>query len=221
MYEIDVHYYLTYWLASKIPCYSSADAQQIANADQGADENPNTKPGLGATTAQQNQNAVNHALTDSATILNNGAVLWGNATESPAIDTTTMTLTGRRRNCELSALGIYLHYLQDTFSHDGYSSDVYGHLLAGHSVDKTANDYAKAAKMAAATWNALIQWTQICKSCCYSQKVAGQNLFVTPMGQQLTDFLRASGGPFNREISQSEIDAKRAIIGGEPRPPIP
>ncbi len=44
-------------------------------------------------------------------------------------------------------------------------------------------------------------------------KINGQNAFAAPMGQQLSAFLKASDGPFYREINQDEIDQKRRIIG--------
>ena len=35
LYNIDVHYYLTYFLASKFPCLTPEDARQIAAGDVG------------------------------------------------------------------------------------------------------------------------------------------------------------------------------------------
>ncbi|MEI7776950.1 MAG: RHS repeat-associated core domain-containing protein [Verrucomicrobiota bacterium] len=222
LYEIDVHYYLTYWLASKIPCFTDTEAKQIANADQGTDENPNTSPGLGLTEKQRMQNRKYHALHSPWGGPNYLGELWGDATERklglPITDlwggTPPVTM---RRNCDLNALGIYLHHLQDTFSHRGFESDVYGHAIRIHGNDKTADDYAKSARMAAATWNALLDWVKICRCQCYNDKLLGKNLFVAPMGQQLTDFLNASGGTPFFEINQDEIDRKRGIIGVGPR----
>ena len=221
LYEIDVHYYLTYWLASKIPCFTDAEAKQIANADQGTDENPDTKPGLGSTEKQREQNRKYHALHPPGDGQNYLGELWGDATERPIFGQRRYSPSDppmqMRRNCDLNALGIYLHHLQDTFSHRGFESDVYGHARRIHGNDKTADDYAKSAQMAAATWNALQDWVKICRCQCYSDKLNGKNLFVYPMGQQLTDFLKASGGPARREINQEEIDRKRGIIGVDPR----
>ena len=47
LYEIDVHYYLTYYLAMKTGCFSQGQAVAIANGNQLTDEDPTTIPGLG------------------------------------------------------------------------------------------------------------------------------------------------------------------------------
>jgi len=44
LYEEDVHYYLTYFLALKTGCFIDSEAQDIANEDQLTDENADTKP---------------------------------------------------------------------------------------------------------------------------------------------------------------------------------
>ncbi len=49
LYEIDVHYYLTYYLALKTGCFKDWEAHEIANEDQRTDEDPNTRPGYGDT----------------------------------------------------------------------------------------------------------------------------------------------------------------------------
>src|SRR5258707_3903398 len=53
LYEIDVHYYLTYFLAKKTGCFSDDEARLIADADQSTDENADTRPGLGVTASQR------------------------------------------------------------------------------------------------------------------------------------------------------------------------
>ncbi len=231
LYEIDVHYYLTYWLASKIPCFTAAEAMQIANADQGTDENPDTRPGAGITDKQREQNRKYHALHPEWEGLKYPTYLidlWADATETPILFDPSVpggtssayagdNPNGMRRNCDLNALGIYLHHLQDTFSHAGFESDVYGHLFAGHSNDKTANDHDKAVRMARATWEKLQEWVKICRCQCYNDKLKGKELFVSPMGSQLDQFIDAPGGPFSREINQDEIRKKRGILGIDAR----
>lgn len=72
-------------------------------------------------------------------------------------------------------VGRYLHYLQDTFSHAGYTSDTNGHSplnietgapWGDHSNDKTASDPEKARRMAGATWKALADYAQAKKCGC-------------------------------------------------------
>ena len=47
--EIDVHYYLTYFIASRFPCLTADEARLIADADQSTDESAATSPELGLT----------------------------------------------------------------------------------------------------------------------------------------------------------------------------
>lgn len=47
LYEIDVHYYLTYYLAYMNECFTAKEARAIAEGDQGTDEELTTTPGPG------------------------------------------------------------------------------------------------------------------------------------------------------------------------------
>lgn len=145
LYEIDVHYYLTYYLAKKTGCFNDADAQDIANEDQRTDEDPSTSPAKGDTDQQRMQNRVFHALHPGAAEGVGSPLLWQGAMN----ETSGHVWIGR-----------YMHYLQDTFSHAGYPDDVWGHAKGTHSVDKTASDPGKAQRMAAAIWQALIKYAK-------------------------------------------------------------
>lgn len=152
LYEKDVHYFLTYYLAIHSGCFSEAEARAIAAADQGVDENPATMPGFGGNTPvvdvrpnfqQQQANIDYHGLHGGShqPYLN---MHWRNATSA----------TGGN----LRRMGIYLHYLQDTFSHQGFVDPLYGHSPVhggNHADDKTDEDVEKAIDMAWATLNAL------------------------------------------------------------------
>src|SRR5256885_11104848 len=89
----------------------------------------------------------------------------------------------------LNELGTYLHYLQDTFSHEGYTNPSWGHGGALHSPDKTNGDVAKAMRMAGATWNALNDFAKRNKCGCRGK-------FDNSWWQQVMQFAQASGGPF-------------------------
>lgn len=216
LYEIDVHYYLTYWFAAKIPCFTDAEAKQIANADQGTDENPDTAPGFGGSEEQRERNRRYHGLDDTPPNewqRNDLGELWAAA----AIETRYVFSleTGRMepqqiRHCDLDALGIYLHRLQDAFSHGEYRDSVFGHASALHWPDKTASDVKKSTRMAVRTWWQLKKWVQVCRCECYQEKVAGQILFRE--GKELMEFLRASGGPAHRSINDEELQKKRDIL---------
>jgi RHS repeat-associated protein len=154
LYEIDVHYYLTYFLARKTGCFKEWEAHEIANEDQRTDEDPDTRPGYGGTEQQRMQNRVFHSLHPGAAEGVGSALLWQGAMNESS---------GHQW------IGRYLHYLQDTFSHAGYTDDVWGHspLRGGnHSDDKTASDPAKAMRMAGATWKALVEYAKAKKCGC-------------------------------------------------------
>jgi hypothetical protein len=69
----------------------------------------------------------------------------------------------------LNSFGIYLHYLQDMFSHRGFIDPLYGHSPAhggSHADDKTDDDVDKAMEMARATLAGLKSFaTQIGRKC--------------------------------------------------------
>ncbi|MFS8084927.1 MAG: RHS repeat-associated core domain-containing protein [Acidobacteriota bacterium] len=161
LYEIDVHYYLTYYLAMKTGCFKDWEAMEIANEDQRTDEDPSTSPGYGDTDQQRMQNRVFHALNEGAAEGIGSPLLWRGA----------MNETSGHK-----WIGRYLHYLQDTFSHAGYTDDTWGHSppnaalgngqYGDHYADKTASDPAKAMRMAGATWKALVEYAKAKKCNC-------------------------------------------------------
>jgi RHS repeat-associated protein len=190
LYEIDVHYYLTYYLAKKTGCFTDAEARGIASGDQGVDENPNTLPAYGGTDGQRQVNAFYHALHPGS--------------HQPYLDAHWMNAT-RARGGNLSSLGVYLHYLQDMFSHEGYTDPKWGHSprhFATHNVDKTAYDVPKAMRMAQATWDALTKFAS--QESCHCEAGSGS----PDMWRIVEEFARASGGgPYDRRgHSIEEID---------------
>ncbi|HYR76513.1 MAG TPA: RHS repeat-associated core domain-containing protein [Pyrinomonadaceae bacterium] len=151
LYEIDVHYYLTYYLAKKTGCFQDWEAREIANEDQLTDENAETRPARGSTDMQRMRNRVFHGFFSGAREGVGSPLLWAGAMNEKS---------GHKW------IGRYLHYLQDTFSHAGYTDDVWGHSPANvgngkygdHATDKTAEDPSKAQRMIAAVWQALIEY---------------------------------------------------------------
>jgi RHS repeat-associated protein len=204
LHEIDVHYYLTYFLALKTRCFTDAEANLIATADLYADENPKTAPALGVSNfpgsapdyAQQQRNMDDHALHPGShqPYLDR---LWRSSTSGEM-----RTLRGEIDN--LMGLGAYLHYLQDMFSHEGYTNPSWGHWYS-HGPDKTNADVPKAMRMAGATWKALNDFAAKYKCGCRGK-------FDESWWRQVKQFAEASGGPFYREISLDEIDNKVRIL---------
>src|SRR5205807_3625686 len=95
LYEIDVHYYLTYYLAMKSGCFTTGQARAIANADQMTDEDDETAPGP----FRSEQNAKYHALNPGARPGSFGSLLPSQP--------------------NFQQFGRALHYYQDSFSHAG------------------------------------------------------------------------------------------------------
>jgi hypothetical protein len=172
MYEIDVHFYLTYYLALRVgqSCISREEALQIATEDQRTDTNPDTLPGAGMGLTgldykQIAQNKLFHALNADAAPGYGSPFLWSLVEKFKTPNT----------------IGMYLHYLQDTFSHEGFGDDpifghspvglhgplqslIFGQKLGTHGVDKTATDNAKTLRMAKFTFAAMIMYAQL-KNC--------------------------------------------------------
>ncbi|HEX7955432.1 MAG TPA: RHS repeat-associated core domain-containing protein [Pyrinomonadaceae bacterium] len=161
LYELNVHYYLTYYLVSNHPCFSGGDAKQVAEGDQGTDEDPKTMPGPGWKESswdptgvldqstpdydQQLKNMDYHALHPGAQAGAGSPRLWQGAMQGGG---------------NLQGLGVYLHYLQDTFSHEGFNNPSHGHLYGTHRPDKPWSDVGKAMQMAQATWDALNEFAR-------------------------------------------------------------
>lgn len=139
LFEKDVHYYLTYYLAKRTGCFSEGDAREIAEGNQATDEEEDKYPGRG----RSGPNAVYHALHPNATA----------GTASPLLMYFALNPKPDNRR-----MGNALHYLQDSFSHEGYSDSYWGHAKAGHYYDKTNSDPEKAMRMAEATWDALMDF---------------------------------------------------------------
>jgi RHS repeat-associated protein len=187
LYEIDVHYYLTYYLALKTGCFGDAEAQEIATGDQDVDDNPNTEPGYGGTERQRQVNAFYHALHPGS--------------HEPYLNTHWMiATTGRGGN--LTALGWYLHYSQDTFSHRGFTDPKWGHASGTHAVDKTDDDVKKAMDMAIATWDALSKFAREQRCGCQPKEPFPWDV--------VKRFAEASGGGYydRRRHSIEEIDPR-------------
>jgi RHS repeat-associated protein len=126
LYDIDVHYYLTYYLAMKTGCFQDWEAREIAEHDQRSDEDADKKPGLGGTKAQRRRNVMFHAFGTSGENVRRTAELLAQAS---------------RNGGNIYALGTYLHFLQDSYSHSDYAGNtIWGHTSGLESPDHTNND---------------------------------------------------------------------------------
>jgi hypothetical protein len=156
------------------------------------DENDETKPGPGWTERQRRVNSDYHAFNSG----NNGN-----------LDNLRNAALGGSAN--YVALGRYLHYLQDAYSHRGFSNPYIGQAgsngtdwpgFGGLVVDNTNHDVGKAAEMANATWFAIRDWIKAHKCKCGDQGDTN----VHSWWPQVIQFL---------ETSNSQLETKRQILG--------
>lgn len=111
-------------------------------------------------------------------------------------------------DADCGELGKYLHYLQDTFSHRGFSSSYIGQAgsngsdfpgLGGLVVDNTNHDVGKAAEMVSATWFAIRDWIRTRKCNCGDQG----DTDVHKWWPQVISFL---------EADNNQLEAKRQTL---------
>ena len=150
LYEIDVHYYLTYFLAMQVGCFDKDEAKWIADSDQKSDEDEDKAPAeghghigskLGAFTSvlpipltrddndARERHRTYHALTDPWNHQANIAKLM----RDTSIPSNIRCRRDKKKEIaavkqqKLRNFGTALHYAQDVFSHRGYTSDNIGH----------------------------------------------------------------------------------------------
>jgi len=154
LYDIDVHYYLTYYLARSTGCFDDSQARQIAEGDQHSDEDADKKPGWGkkwvmtwhgpvavADEDQRRRNADFHAFGTPAQNARRAGVLLAQASQGGG---------------NVWAFGTYLHFIQDSYSHRDFAGNTtWGQTSGGKSVDHTNFDPGKALDMAHDTYDKL------------------------------------------------------------------
>lgn len=208
LYESDVHYYLTYFLAIQTGCYTREETRMIAEGDQYTDEDPATSPGLN----KMDQNTRYHALhpgSHEPYLFD----LWEDAV---------------RGSGDYAGFGRYLHYYQDTFSHAGFTDPVWGHSPvhnATHAVDKTDDDVPKSMRMAVQTWRVLLDFgSRVMKRKCGCKDPTDEYSRVMEWYDRVKRFSQAPGGNFYtrrrysiEEVNPWYLENKRRILGVPPR----
>jgi RHS repeat-associated protein len=207
LYEIDVHYYLTYYLVRKNKCFTEEEAREIAEGNQGTDDNPKTAPGWGGlrdtadNREQRRRNRDYHGLHPGS--------------HQPFLDKLWIDATRGHRNdpaANRNAFGMYLHYLQDTFSHAGYTDDVWGHGVDMHWPDKTDSNEDKAFRMAVETWYHIQKYAKETKCGCEGE-------WTDASWKEVREFIHADGGSQYEDIADlpQQLERKRQILGVPPR----
>jgi RHS repeat-associated protein len=152
LYNEDVHYYLTYFIATRFSCLNGNEARLIADADQSTDENPDTKPFPGLSITQASQNNDYHAFN-----------LWVNSRMGE------LRAAAVCKDHNYVGMGRYLHFLQDTYSHSGFQSSMYGQfgfngvdfpVIGGFVVDNTNWHPEKSDEMARNTFFAIYEFAR-------------------------------------------------------------
>jgi len=132
-YEEDVHRDLTAVLALAAG-FSRENAIAIGAATQWVDDDPRTDPTAPRNLFNEQMRADYHFTSEARR-----AAMW----------------SGFERSGSVTALGEYMHAVQDSYSHEGYGAR-YGHARAGKTPDKTTSDSVKADRMAEATYGQLV-----------------------------------------------------------------
>jgi len=179
-YDNDTHFWFTYYLARKAG-FTPIQATQIASADVSVDYDDDTQPVLPEISTfsafrhpldhfQYVRNRL-HALPTKSEIVRLANLPKGYWWD-PVIITDPKTLkvahdlvTERKDDFWVETMlkgenpGIFIHYLEDTFAHDGFASYV-GH--AGYyRIDFMASDIPKAERMAATVLRYLIAFREV------------------------------------------------------------
>lgn len=193
LHNEDVHYYLTYFLATKFSCLTANEARLIADADQSTDENPDSAPWPGLTERQRRANSDSHAFNPG----NQGNL--SNLRDAAMSEKANYVRFGR-----------YLHYLQDTYSHRGFENSLYGQagyngrdfpIIGFFLVDNTNNNLGSSEEMARATFYAIYNFAKKKRCDCAFPPL-------NSWWPRVSAFLMADDG---------DLEGKRLILGVPPR----
>ena len=142
LYGTDIHREATE-MAALFEGYTHCAAAEVADADQGVDDDPKTWPW---STPKQRAD-------------------WHFASQQRMDDLINIAFD----SCNLFDLGRALHVVQDSYSHEGYEP-TFGHIIDGHSPDDPKRDLDKTASMLRMTGFILRRFLDKCKNqaqkCC-------------------------------------------------------
>jgi RHS repeat-associated protein len=207
LYDEDVHYYLTYYLARQTGCFTQADAQAIAEGNQTTDELEALKPGPGITEARASANERYHALTPPENHWYNLRNLAREAMRGLNKDSCGGGRNQRKE--QLTNFGRYLHYFQDIFAHEGFEGRRIGHGRRGHLQDQPwrPENINRARQMARETYEQMRQYAQKLK-CCKGSPANGGNV----QWDKVDQFLSIEYGTFLEGMDPQTLEAKRRTL---------
>ncbi|MBP8308661.1 MAG: RHS repeat-associated core domain-containing protein, partial [Burkholderiaceae bacterium] len=138
LYEVDVHYYLTYFLA-RAAGVSAQRAYTVALAAQYVDDNPQTRP---ETPENTRARSLYHFVMASHDPSGDASTRYFNPRSPQLTNLYQASLRSVASECaRVLLLGEFLHTFEDTFSHRDSNNVPFGatmgHLFAGHDPDQT------------------------------------------------------------------------------------
>lgn len=138
LYEVDVHYYLTYFLA-RAAGVSPQRAYTVALAAQYVDDNPQTRPETAINTRAR---GLYHFVMSGFDASGDASTRYFNPRSPQLVNLYQASLRSVASECaRVLLLGEYLHTFEDTFSHRDSNNVPFGatlgHLFAGHDPDQT------------------------------------------------------------------------------------
>lgn len=167
LFDVDFHYYLTYYLAISTGCFNSVEARLIAEGDQHSDQDEDKKPEFGMQVVE-GRNGQPVFLPDKAQQDRNRDFHAFGTVEQNTRRAAELLLLATGSNGGFWQFGTYLHFLQDSFSHRQFAGNVtFGQASKGNTVDHTSFDPKNAEDAAKATWDALEQFARLrgCHKC--------------------------------------------------------
>jgi len=207
LYDVDVHYYLTYHLALRTGCFTDQEAREIAEGDQRSDEDDDKKPAWGKKwemtwhgpvavpdTDQQQRNADFHAFGTPEQNAARANQLYTEATQNGG---------------NLHSFGTYLHFEQDSHSHSEFAGNItWGQSSRGEWPDQTSDDPKKAMDMARDTYEKLKRFGEMRGCKCHGD----------PDWKKVQDFIDVGFGSRNpisfiRGITNDQLRQKIEILG--------
>jgi RHS repeat-associated protein len=211
LYDVDVHYYLTYHLAMRTGCFTDQEARAIAEGDQRSDEDDDKRPAWGKKwemtwhgpiavpyEEQQRRNADFHAFGTPEQNAARANQLYTEATQNGG---------------NPHAFGTYLHFGQDSYSHSEYAGNItWGQSSGINSRDHTSFDPEKAMKMAHDTYDKLKSFGEMRGCHCNGNPDWDLVRKFVDVGYDRSTLL-GRGGEYLKEVSDDQLREKIRILG--------
>ena len=206
LYDVDVHFYLTYYLAKRTGCFNDPEARQIAEGDQRSDQDDDKKPAWGKKWVRTWHGPV--AVPDEAQQKKNADFHAFGTPEQNAARAAELLSQASQGGSNLWAFGTYLHFIQDSYSHREYAGNTtWGQASGGESRDHTSFDKGKAMDMAHDTYDRLERFGEMRGCHCHGD----------PDWKVVQDFIDVGFGNWNpldfiREVTNAQLRQKIGIL---------